>query len=483
MTRKTHHTTTLHVSQASAGLMLLCLLSTPAAMAEADGLQTVQSYSPELPMQDQRPDSDPFPLDPLAETDNPIGTLNQRYLDRNEASNLYRQLTEQARYTEALDAAELAVELTEQAFGPADAAMGPVLTDLGFALLQVGQPAVAQGVFERSVAISDQQQGIFSRPLVSALHGLGLSLQQQGEHDQAIGTFHRAQHVSHRNDGVINLEQVPIIAASVDSYLAENRGKEAENLQLSILKIYQRKFGKGTIGTVPGLHRTARWFHDIQDYRQARLLYRQAMRIKTRQVEEDSIALLPEMKGITVSYLEENGPDAIKGLRMQRRIVEVIENNLDEVSLNDRILAHLEMGDWYVMYNETEDAHRTYKRAWALAQTDTDNLDYWTGYFNQTAQIYPGPPLSIDMLGYGYVGKEVYYDFRFTISREGRPVDVAIIGTNLHGMNRIAATTAFKMARFRPRLIDGEVIASPNTYVRRIFPTDPPDDYGVTLGD
>lgn len=467
-------------------VLLIIASSVHAIESPAVAQQATQGYTDNPGSVESQQNQDVL-IDPLMTDDgregirNPTAEIQSIQLDRNEASALYRQLTDQEKYFEALDAAEVAVELTEDVFSSFDPALAPVLTDLGHAYLKTGKPMEAKAVFERSIRISEENDGIFNSLLVRSLYGLGMANQQTGAHEEAINNFQRSQHVSHRNYGVVNLEQVEVIEDNVNSFIALDRWKEAENLQLSILKIYQRRYGEDDMRSLPGVHKLARWYHDIKDYRQARVLYRNSIKIKAEVYDEDSVEMLPELTGIATAYLEENGADAIKGLRTQRKIVSIMEENSDEVSYRDRIIAHLEMGDWYVMYNETEDARRLYREAWTLAREDAENLPYWTDYFSQTLSIYPGPPLSIDMIGYGYVGKEVYYDFRFTISREGKPKDVEIIGTNLHSMNRIAATTAFRFARFRPRLVDGEMTETPNISVRRIFPTDPPDDYGVNL--
>ena len=91
---------------------------------------------------------------------------------------------------------------------------------------------------------------------------------------------------------------------------------------------------------------------------------------------------------------------------------------------------------------------------------------------------HPGATLSVDFLGYGRVGDEVYYDFEFTIAPDGRPSDIDIIGTNLHGQTRSAALQAFRYARFRPRIVDGSAVETPGYKVRRVYPTPPPPDYG-----
>ena len=142
------------------------------------------------------------------------------------------------------------------------------------------------------------------------------------------------------------------------------------------------------------------------------------------------------------------------------------------------VLAFLEMGDWFVQFNREENAWENYREGWELAQGDSESPRDWDAYFQRPHLIYPGGTLGIDLIGYGRVGKEVYYDFEFTIAANGRPEKINILGTNLHGQTRAVAIQAFRYARFRPRIVDGVAVATMGYKVRRVYPTDPPDDYG-----
>ena len=404
-------------------------------------------------------------------------------LDRLEVRTAFLGYFNSEQYEQAVDAGELMVEMTEQEFGPEHLEIAPALNGLGAALLRAGRSAEAATYFERSIAVYQNQLGVFAAESVDPLMGLGLVQQDLGEHDGALRTFQRAQHLTHRDKGVNNLQQISIIQARSQSYMAQDKWTEAENLQLLSAKLYRRNYGTGNAETIPAMHRLARWYHDIMDYRQARIIYRQTVEMIKDSGGGESPAMIPALKGIAGAYLEERSPDMNKGLRAHEKIVEIADN-YPGYDIEDRILAHLELGDWYVLLNTEDKAWEQYRIGWELSvEQEQDLTRDWAEIFDRPHLIYPGSSLSVDFMGYGVVGKEVYYDFQFTIGRDGKPKDINVLGSNLHGQTRVAALHAFRYARFRPRMVDGATVATANYKVRRVYPTFPPDDYAtVRLG-
>ncbi|MEM9530731.1 MAG: tetratricopeptide repeat protein [Pseudomonadota bacterium] len=410
--------------------------------------------------------------------DERFGQIGELRVDRFEARQVFTNYMVAEQYPEAVEAAATGLELARTELGDGHIDTVPYITDLGNALLRNGQPGEARIQFEKSITVLRDKAGIFHEDLVEPLTGLGLAFQDMAEHDQAIDSFNYAQHVTHRVEGVYNLDQVRIIEATASSFAAQERWLEAENLQLLIYKLYRRNFGDGSDEALPGMYRLARWYQQVQDYRQSRVIYRRAIKNLSAKYGEDSPKLIPALKGIAGAYLEENGPDAIKGLRASEEILAIMNANPDEFSLEQRILAHLEMGDWFVQFNRSEESWSQYRAGWELAQSDLTSDRDWIAYFDRPHLIYPGAKLGLEVIGYGRVGDEVYYDFEFTIARSGRPEEIQIIGTNLHGQTRGVALQAFRFARFRPRIVDGATVATPGYKVRRVYPTDAPPGFG-----
>lgn len=415
------------------------------------------------------------PLDPGTPTDT-LG-VDDLAVDRFEAATLYRQYMENDDYQQALEAAEVGLQLSEHEFGPTHIGVVSALNDMGEALLFNNQPEEAQHHFTRSIMIVRSQRGIYSPELYEPLVGLGRAEQAIGKHEEATLNFLRAQHITHRTEGVYNLAQVEVLDEMVESLMAQDKWEEAENLQLTVYKIYRNNYGSGTIDSLPAVYKLARWYHSIQDYRQARLLLRRAIATVEDEHGPASPELISPLRGMASAYLEERGINLDKGLAAHQRIAQIVDND-DSVDDATRIQAHLELGDWHVLLNQDQAAWAEYRQAWELAQAADQQGRDWNEYLGRPHLIYPGGNLSVDFIGLGRVGDEVYYDFEFIIDRTGRPDGINVIGTNLHGQTRAAAIQAFRYARFRPAIVDGVAMTTPGYRVRRVYPTPPPEDYG-----
>lgn len=392
--------------------------------------------------------------------------------DRIEAGRLFRALAADRDYPRALDAAARALELGEADLGPTSPELVTSLNDMGLALLLNRRPSEAQQYFSRSIALIEDSEGIFSTRLFDPMLGLGRCAQAIGQHSEAIELFQRAQHVTHRSEGVYNLTQVPAMSALVESLLALERWEEAENVQVGIYRIHRGNLGERSLESLPAMYELASWYREIYDFRQAREIYNDAVELIEDQLGPDAPELVEPLRGMAATWQAQRSTHFVKGVEAHERIVRILDG-APEADPSQRIIAHLELGDWYVQFNREEDAWAAYRRAWELARgVAPEEFTIWAGYFDRPHLIHPGATLSPEYLSRGTDGEdEVYYDFEFDIGRDGRPEEIDVIGTNLHGQTRSAAIQAFRYARFRPRMVDGTTVVTSDYKVRRIYPT------------
>ena len=64
---------------------------------------------------------------------------------------------------------------------------------------------------------------------------------------------------------------------------------------------------------------------------------------------------------------------------------------------------------------------------------------------------------------------EAYSDLEFVVGEDGRPRDIKVIESNLAKKNRKFAQQNFRMARFRPRIVDGQIQAVKNMRHRKEY--------------
>jgi len=105
------------------------------------------------------------------------------------------------------------------------------------------------------VAVGDEEseEGPYSTTLTEDLLSAGLLAQQISDYERALDFFNRAQSVSRINDGLENLDQVRIMQAMVESYMALEQPKEADKIQENILYLARQAYGEDGIGTIPAM--------------------------------------------------------------------------------------------------------------------------------------------------------------------------------------------------------------------------------------
>jgi tetratricopeptide (TPR) repeat protein len=471
-------------ARANTSFWLLCLaiLSAPAfGQSDSDPIPAEEPDSDLVIPIEAEPDLAPVLDQDLASLSIPDSAEQEDagfVLDRLEARTTLDDYLRNRQYEQAIDVADTVLELTERELGANSMEMVPVLNQMGIALVRAGRPAEALPHFVRSIDLIKNQVGLFAPVLVEPTFGLGLAYQGMGDHGNAIDTFQRAQHVTHRDKGVVNLDQIPILQSIAVSYMSQDKWTEAETLQLLSYKIHRRNYGDDDVDALPALYELAGWYHSIGDFRQARLIYRRGLKILEKAGLEGSLEALPALRGIQKAYLADDGEQRPKSLRLQQEITEIADAHADQVSRDAQIQSHLELADLYLVLDQKTKAWKEYRVVWEMVNDSPAGLERdWDDLFSRPKLLFAGGDLPINVMGYGVVGKEVYYDFEFVIGRDGRPDDIEIINTNLHGQTRKAAIHIFRLARFRPVIVDGATVPTPSYRVRRIYPTDPPPNY------
>lgn len=166
------------------------------------------------------------------------------------------------------------------------------------------------------------------------------------------------------------------------------------------------------------------------------------------------------------TYLRRNSDGYEAGIETFERILAYLEND-PETPAMERVRAHLEYGDWHLVFGWDEAAVVEYGRAWTLAQAlgiDTDNmgalfspdlpmqLPLFTPKPNSREKfgLDPGLPLDYD----GHV------DASFLINKNGTARNIKITGKSDNASHAVIGRLRryLKNSPFRPRIEDGEPV-------------------------
>lgn len=137
---------------------------------------------------------------------------------------------------------------------PLPAAIAPQLT-------RAERQAIEADI-ERYLAIvgeSEATAGPYSDQLREDLFSAGRLYQQLDDHENALRMFERTLAVSRINHGLEGLDQVPIMEAMAQSYLAQQETGSADAMMDASLNLQQKVYGERSIELVPALLQLGDW--------------------------------------------------------------------------------------------------------------------------------------------------------------------------------------------------------------------------------
>lgn len=323
-----------------------------------------------------------------------------------------------------------------------------------------------------AIEIVSDAEGEYSPTLIEYYRGLGRAYIKSAQYNEAIVSLEQAQHISQRNLGLFNVEQAPLLDDITTAYLGLGDTIEARKIQVERLDNAIRRFGAGDERVIPFRYTLARYYEQSRLPESAREQYEEVLKSQeTRLGATDPGVLAPLRELVALDLLTTQGTDPTQRDRLEA----VLGANADANPI-ERGLSLALLGDWSTVRGDTEAAADYYRQAWKALEAGA-GAEVET-YFAKPTMIDFVPPLSsVDRAERRrpYTWAEIVLEF--DVSREGLPSDVRVV-------TRDAQTVALQSrysrrmreTHFRPRLVDGEPVATTNVrsthYVRRYIDKD-----------
>lgn len=425
-------------------------------------------------------------------------------VDASERSTAYQQFRDHfdaRRFAEALPAAQQVVALTEQQFGPSSRELVKPLLNLATTQKRLQNLPAAEAAYRRALRIVEENEGGYSRGVIEPLHGLGTTYFENGQYQNAAESLRRAVDVSRKLDGLFNVQQLPLVEALIDSYVALDQVADVDREQQYALRVSENAYGRNDPRMLPELARSADWCETTGRYRMARQAHARRLDIVGRTAGKRDPGVVPPLRGIARSYVNEylygsqeadqNGRDynpalaaTIGGLQPggnePARVVRldpegeealelalaVLEGRPDQISLRAETL--LDLGDWYQLGGDNQDAKRTYRDAWTAFSAPGGP---GTALMSAPAPLYYKAPSSSvrrpdqdeDEVA------ERFVEVLFTVTPEGRVTDARVFATDASESQERSVTTALRRSRYRPRFVDGNPVATTDVRHRQVM--------------
>jgi len=326
-----------------------------------------------------------------------------------------------------------------------------------------------------AIDIYEADEGPLSTRLIEPFIALGQTYYVASEFELALGAYQEARNIGRRAWGLLNDDQIGILDQMALTQLAMGDFDEARALQLEAIEIVQRARGDDSIAYLDAHYRYAEWLRSLRLHGEAEREYFAMQRIINRNFDSDpkqEIRLLrtramnrreatsnPRFFGYTGLPVAGLAGTAPGELEKALRIVGELET--PDPVLHAAILR--DIGDWNVAYGRTEEIREPYEAAWRMLDGVENGAALQREWFAEQTFIYAAPLYS-RILVTGPEAPRGRVDLAFTIDEHGRTDFVEIVGAFPAGLIDDAAARQIMSSRFRPRVVDGELVTSDGVF-------------------
>ena len=418
---------------------------------------------------------------------------------RPESQQEYWAQIDRKDWSAAITAAEQLVAAARDRTPQDPLALADALSLLGNAQFSAKDYMAAEKSFTESLETVEQHAGGASAKLLDPLRGLGYTLAAAGRHDEAVPPLERAVLIDRRSYGLYDIGQQTMLRQLAESLSKLGRTAEAERHIMYLLQLAERVYGRRDPRQVPILCFVGGWRADAGDFVGARAIYRHALGLVEQKLGPQDPAAVEPLRAVAQSYTQEVYYSTL-GIRTQgpRMPTDADGASNDSKSLNPRYLgnegadmleratkileaqppsAHdtlvqtlIQTGDWYQLKHQPEKALPYYRRAAAVKVTTAESEPAPLSF--PVRIYYPSPTrMTRTMLLPAEQVDERFVEVQFTVTDSGEVSDAKVTGAS--GTPREVSETlqAIRAARFRPKFVNGEPVATTGMTNREVFRT------------
>jgi tetratricopeptide (TPR) repeat protein len=336
-----------------------------------------------------------------------------------------------------------------------------------------------------AISILENTYGEQSPDLILPMIILGETYDAAGEYELSLGAYAEARDIGRRTYGLLNEDQISILDRISLTRLAMGDYDAARDVQFEAIDLVQRIYGEDSIEYLDAHFRYGYWLNNLGDYDEAERTYYAMQRIIDRVFDRDPIQTIRLLRARSANQLLANTNGGSPRLKAQRDGVAglngtqpaflesalKIARKLDDPDPVLEASLLRDIGDWNVAFGRAFDIAEPYEAAWNILAEVEGGADLQRDWFSEQIVIRSAPFWSPYFVAENDAPRG-RIDLAFTIEADGRPVDVEIIGAIPAGLIEESAARQIQYTRFRPRLVDGKVVATEGAFTWR-FRYDP----------
>lgn len=384
---------------------------------------------------------------------------SEETLTRLETQIEFVDLIKENRFEEALPLAEEIVPLTAAEFGEPSAELATALNNLAIVQRNLKQYEASKDTFVRAIDMYREVEGPFTDSIINPLISLGANYHATGDYRQALGLFQEARTVNRRSYGLLNPDQVDIVYNIAATLTSMHQYEEAHIQQEDALRLMERVYGTDTMEVLPYVYKYADWLVNAFQFEPGRVQYVRAMDIIREHEGPDAFELITPLREIGNSYRQQKLAEG-RGISALKRALEIAEAQpeRDPVALA-RVLR--DIGDWYTAFSRIGATGEEYERAWRILGAVENGAALREDWFAEPGYVLREYPSSRGLAEPGDVGAvEGYVRVVFDVDEGGKPLNVMVLESEPPDFKDATMLRAIRRSRFRPRVVDGEVVYS-----------------------
>lgn len=430
---------------------------------------------------------------------------------RPESQQEYWAQVDRRDWSAAITAAEQLVAAARENAKQQPLALAEALSLLGNANYGAKNYEAAEKAFTEALQTVEQYAGAASPKMLDPLRGLGYTLAASDRHKEAVPPLERALLLDRRSYGLYDISQQNVLRQLAESLVKTGRTADAERHVNYLMQLGERAYGRRDPRQVPNLCFAAAWHADVGDFIGARVIYRHAISLVDQKLGPNDASAVEPLRALAGTFTQELYYSTL-GLRTQSRErmpTDADGSSSDSKQINPKYLnaegekaldravkilevqpptAHdtlvatlIQSGDWYQIKRVPEKALAYYRRAAALnatlasaaaAASDASSTPEPAPLSFPVRIYYPSPQhagrtttLPADQVD------ERFVEVQFTVTDEGDVSDAKITGSNGTARESSDALQAIRAARFRPKFVNGEPVATTGMTNREVFRT------------
>jgi tetratricopeptide (TPR) repeat protein len=320
-----------------------------------------------------------------------------------------------------------------------------------------GNYTAAESSILAAIEIYSDQEGPLSPVLIDPFLDLGDNYSESGDYASAISAYSEARTIGRRSYGLLNQDQLEIIDSMTAAAERLGQLEEARDLQLEALTLVERTFDETSLEAIDARYKYAAWLREHRQFDEERRIYFEMLRLVNRDYADNPLLAVRVMRARAASYREEDNGDGL-GLSGLRDAVEMVEA-MPEPSALTLAELYLEIGDWNVEFSRTGAIGDDYLEAWNYLGSVPNGAELRRDWFDGLTVV-EIDPISSRGLSTDPEAPRGYVVVRFTVDTAGRSRDVEITDSYPPGFKDGAFMRQYREARFRPRIVNGELIST-----------------------